>query len=485
MNILPRVKKIYDVHGEAGKDRSYRRDDTVPNEGYRIEADEKGTVVVFSDEAGKFYAEKTLAQIERGEGKIPCCIVEDEPVYPYRGFMIDCCRHFFTVEELKRQIDVAAELKLNRFHWHLTDDQGWRAEIKKYPLLTEIGSVRKQTRGDGKERRGFYTREDMKEVVKYCAERFIEVVPEIDMPGHFSAAIAAYPILGCTGEKIAVSERFGIHDNIACAGKESTFLFVKDVLDEICDIFPSEYIHIGGDEALKYRYLDCPDCQKAIIDNRLNDEEELQCVFLNRVIKHLESLGRKAIVWNDGTVGGKLEGDFCVQYWQESAKNKTATKNLVRGGKRVIYSPFSRFYLDYPAGMTSLKKTYNYNEEEISSAATGLEAPLWTEYIDDVQKLEKNAYPRLFAVAERAWSGRGDYAEFLSSLDGFEEYLVEKYDINYDKDPNPSFFKGKAQVFRFFINAFDKSTFDYLKKSYRTAKEIKKRKKKRKSDLQS
>jgi len=465
--------------GFALNEVSYKPDETLGNESYRIESAENGITVYSGDPAGKFYAEQTLKQIEYfSDGKIPCLKIDDSPRKSYRGFMMDCCRHFFTVEEIKKQIDVAAALKLNRFHWHLTDDQGWRLEIKKYPLLTEIGSVRTQTRGDGKRIEGFYSAEDAAEIVAYCKERFIEVVPEFDMPGHFTAAIAAYPHLGCTGRQIKVSEQFGIHCEIACAGKESTLEFIYGVLDEILELFPFEYIHIGGDEALKYRYLDCPDCQKAIEQNGLKDEEELQSFFLNKVIAYLNSKGRKAIVWNDGTYGGNLKGDFAVQYWKATDKGKKAVEELVNGGKEIIYSPFTSMYFDYPYGLTPLKKAYNYVEEEnFSKNIIGTEATVWTEYLENIGKWEDHAYPRLFACAERAWSEKTDYKGFLTCLKNYCEYFSEKFGIVYRKKANPSFLSGLAENIAFSLKIVSVSGIKYLHLDSVTRRRMKKRRK--------
>lgn len=482
MKILPKPQKCFTYEGTTEKKTEYFYESTLPKEGYRLKGDEKGIRVYYSDDAGRFYAEKTLEQMfcEYGE-ELPRFEITDSPKYRYRGFMMDCSRHFFTVEEIKKQLDLAAAVKLNRFHWHLTDDQGWRIEIKKYPLLTETGSVRRQTRGDGKEVKGVYSQQQIKDIVDYCRERYIEVVPEIDMPGHFTAAIAAYPFLSCTEDKISVSEHFGIHSEIACAGKESTYRFVTEVLDEVIGLFPGKYIHIGGDEALKYRYLTCPHCQKAIVDNNLADEEELQGYFMNRIIKYLNERGKRAVVWNDGALGGNLTGDYCVQYWKESKLGRAAAKQSAEQGKRIIYSPFSKLYLDYPHGMTPLKKTFGCKgDDELGAELYGLEAPVWAEYIPDITTWEKQAYPRLWAVADSSWNGSDDYSSFLVRAERFRLFATERYGgVTVCDEPDPLLLRGKGATIRFFIRAFDPSYVKFLSMAAKTRRLMKKRKAKR------
>ncbi len=485
MKIIPRPKTLTVRDGTSEGCIKYVLNESLRREGYVIDARPDGITIEYSTDRGKAYAERTLRQIaEQSKGSIPCLHIEDEPKYPYRGFMVDSARHFLTVEEIKKQIDVAGELKLNIFHWHLTDDQGWRIEIKKYPLLTEVGSYRPQTRGDGTPISGFYTQEEIIDVVNYCRDRHIDVIPEIDMPGHFTAAVAAYPHLSCTGTPTKVWEHYGINYEIACAGKESTFDFVKDVLDEVTALFPYEYIHIGGDEALKVNYTECPDCQRTIEENNLADEEALQGYFMNKVIAYLNGLGRKAMVWNDGTLGNNLKGDFVVHFWKES---KVATDSAVRladEGKGIVFSPFSAFYLDYPCGMTPLKKTYSYEiDDRLRDKIVGVESPLWAEHIPDVLTWEKRAYPRLFALAERGWTEELDYDYFLSATKVLGYYLKEKYGITIDADPNPPFLRGKWDMVKFFLHAYDPNMIKYGFLTAKVKRKMKKRQKGRKNNL--
>lgn len=471
LNVLPKVKSVKFGYGSVGSGYLTRIDPSLPKEGYHLTLNEEGVTIAYSEESGKFYAEKTLEQIKSQYEDLPCLEIEDAPKFSFRGFMIDCSRHFFTVAELKKQIKVMACLKLNKFHWHLTDDQGWRIEIKKYPRLTEIGSVRSSTRNDGVPVKGFYTQEDIKEVVAFCAERHIEVIPEIDMPGHFTAAIAAYPWIGCRGEQLLVSEHFGIHHEIACAGKDEVIGFCKDVIKEVSELFNSDFIHLGGDEALKMRWLDCPECQKRMTGLGLNDEEELQGWFMNEIIAYVNTLGKKAILWNDGAMGGNIEGEVYVQYWKKTAQCTDAAVKMAKSGKGVIYSATSYFYLDYPYGLTSLKKTYNFKiEKNLADNIAGLEAPLWTEYIGTVDKLEEMAYPRLFAAADRAWSESADYTDFALRMDSFLPYIKRKYPIKVNPMPNPAFVKGKIGMIKFFLNAWDKTLREgskYYRENYR------------------
>lgn len=454
LKIIPEPKQIIYMEGEVGDGLFILTEPNIPKEGYELYLNEKGITIYASDKEGVFYAQKTLEQIIAQCEKLPCVVVKDSPKYSYRGFMLDCSRHFFTVEEILKQIDVLADLKINKFHWHLTDDQGWRIEIEEYPDLVNIGSKRYSTRKDNLPVNGYYTKSDIRKVVSYCSERFIEVIPELDMPGHFTAAIASYPFLGCENKQIKVSEHFGIHSDIACAGKESTYIFIKKVLEEIIELFPSDYIHLGGDEALKLKWINCPDCQKAIKEKNLKDEEELQGAFLSEIIKFINSRGKKAILWNDGLLGGNISGNYTVQYWKESKRFIEVTNKEAAKGRKVIYSPFFSFYLDYPCGMTPLKKVYNYKSKISDEAISGMEAPLWTEYVPNVKRLEFMTYPRIAAFAERAWSTEINYSLFIKKLNSFLSYLNTN-DINYNNNYNPSIFGRVFETAKFFINAYD------------------------------
>ena len=283
-------------------------------EEYLLEVTKRGVAVTASTPQAVLHGLRSLQQLI-GDGEIPACIIRDKPVFAYRGAMLDVCRHFFPVEDIKTYIDILSLHKINKFHWHLTDDQGWRIEIRKYPRLTEIGSKRSETlvgrydknrKGvyDGKPYGGFYTQDDIREIVRYAAERHIEVIPEIEMPGHGLAALTSYPWLGCTGGPYSVWTHWGISDDVYCAGKETTFEFVEEVLSEVLDLFPSKLIHIGGDECPKSRWKACPHCQRRIREEGLKDEYELQSYFIRRIERWMHTRGREIIGWDEILQGG-------------------------------------------------------------------------------------------------------------------------------------------------------------------------------------
>lgn len=442
-------------------------------EGYILEIDKNGISITSEGENGIYYGEQTLIQIfEQYPEGVPFVKITDTPKYNYRGFMLDCSRHFFTVKEIKKQLDVLAKLKINIFHWHLTDDQGWRIEIDKYPLLTEVGSKRKQTGKDSKPIEGYYTKKEIKEIIKYCDERFINIIPEVDMPGHFKAAIAAYPYISCREEKIYVGEGFGISPDIACGGKKATYDFCYDILDEIAELFPYKYIHLGGDEALKLYWLDCDHCQGMMKEQNLQNEEELQGYFMSKMVEYLSNKGKKVINWNDAMRGGNLEGDITVQYWKESKECKEVVEREAKNGRDIIISPFFSYYLDYPHAMTPLSKTYNYEiNDTLKENVIGLEAPLWTEFVTNEKKLEEMAYPRIIAVAERAWSEENLYKSFLERLESFKKVL-DRYNINYNKKPNPSII-DKIGLIKFYFNAMSKIGKGNINAMRETAKKLK------------
>jgi hexosaminidase len=279
--------------------------------------------------------------------------------------------------------------------------------------------------------------------------------------------------LSCTEEKIKVAEGYGIFPNIACAGKDKTYEFCYDVLDEIAQLFPYEYIHLGGDEALKLYWIDCPHCQKAIKDNGLKNEEELQGYFMTKMVKYLNQKGKKVINWNDGMLGDNIEGDITVHYWRQTKECNEVVRKEAKKNRGIIISPFFSYYLDYPHGMTPLKKTYNYQiDSDIEENVIGLEAPLWTEHVLDVNRLEYMTYPRLLAVAERAWTQNADYTGFLQRLSMFGK-IFDKHAINYCKDYNPNIIKGKLDVAKFFLNALGKVGKGNLKARKLTNKKLK------------
>lgn len=418
-------------------------DPTLAPEAYTLVAKNGKVTIKGGSEAGVFYGEQTLRQIERQfEGEVlPNVRISDAPEFSYRGMHLDCCRHFFTTDEVKQFIDIIAMHKFNVFHWHLTEDQGWRAEIKKYPRLTEVGSVRAETLignyhsglgYDGTPYGGFYTQDEMREVVAYAAERHVTVIPEIEMPGHATAALAAYPELGCTGGPYDVVTTWGVFPEIFCPGKPQTLQFLKDVLDEICDIFPSEYIHIGGDEAPRDRWEECPDCQALMKEKGYTSEAELQSYIVREIEQYLATKGRKIIGWDEILEGG-VEKTATVMSWRGAEGGKAAAKM----GNDVVMTPSTHFYFDYfqtedhdangegigIGGHLNLERVYSFNpyedlDEETSKYIKGIQANVWTEYLASFDRVEERILPRMAATAEVAWSAsnRTDYQNFVERV---------------------------------------------------------------------
>ena len=393
-----------------------------PAEGYELKI-ENGAVTIFAPStAGIFYAQTTLEQIKTTcGGECENLVIRDAPVLKYRGFLIDSCRHFYGIEELKRLIDTAARFKLNKFHWHLTDDQGWRIEIKRYPLLTQVGSLRSNSRfggvDEGEPHGGFFTQEQIRDIIDYCAVRQIEVVPEIEMPGHFTAALSAYPFLGCTEEKIEPMQREGVFPNVLCVGNDEAVAFVKNVLDEVCALFPGEYIHIGGDEAPRTRWRSCEKCAARMRRQGLKNYDALQGSFIKEIASFLKERGKTAITWNESLKGGVLSpGDVTVQRWMD---RKKLCPDFTRAGGKLIEADFYHYYFDYPYGMTPLKKAFEYDPfaKGARDGVFGVEGALWTEFVRTFDDLCEKLFPRLLAVAERGWSGfpTRDYYDFRAA----------------------------------------------------------------------
>ena len=425
-------------------------------EGYLLEISPQQILITYSSDDSYFRALTTIAQLfeeHRESGKIPAMIIHDQPQFKWRGMHLDVVRHFFTVDEVKKYLNYLAMYKINTFHWHLTDDQGWRIEIKKYPKLTEVGSKRKESmvgpyvdqKFDAEPYGGFYTQEEIKEVVAYAKSLHINIVPEIEMPGHAVAALASYPELSCTGGPFEVETKWGVFDDIFCP-KEETFDFLEDVLIEVMNLFPSEYIHIGGDEAPKTRWKECPHCQALIKKEGLKDEHELQSYFIKRIEKFVNSKGRKIIGWNEILEGG-LAPNAAVMSWTGEEGGIQAAKQ----GNHAVMTPGNYLYFDHYqgnpqneplafGGNNTLEKVYSYhpvpkelNQEE-SRLILGVQANLWTEYILDFKHVEYMLFPRLMALAEVGWgtSHPENYQDFENRVIKHFKLLDEK-NINYAK----------------------------------------------------
>ncbi|WP_433834218.1 family 20 glycosylhydrolase [Flavobacterium anhuiense] len=401
-------------------------------EGYKIEIT-SNKIRVEGQEEGLFYAVQSLLQLVPNkispEIKLPCVIIEDSPRYSYRGLHLDVCRHFFSVAVIKDFIAQMASYKLNNFHWHLTDDQGWRIEIKKYPKLTEVGSKRAQTLVgnkfertpfffDGNTYGGFYTQEEIKEVVKFAEAHYVNIIPEIEMPGHASAAVTAYPNLACfPDQNYKVVESWGVFEDVFCAGKDETFTFLEDVLTEVMALFPNKNIHVGGDECPKTRWKVCPNCQKRIAALGLKDEHELQSYFIKRIEKFLNANGRQIFGWDEILEGG-LAPNAAVMSWRGESGGIHAAKLK----HPVVMTPEGTVYFDYNQGyspnepltvgrLSTLEKVYHYNPTPVDSLSIeeqkyiiGVQANLWSEYLTSPAKLNYMLYPRMFALAEIAWT---------------------------------------------------------------------------------
>ena len=410
--------------------------------------------------AGGFYGFQTLRQMLpesalRGEKAraidLPVVEIRDEPRIGYRALLLDAGRHFFGPEEVKSVIDLMAMHKLNRLQWHLTEDQGWRIEIRKYPELTRRGAWRDRSdlrpAEDGRPEKdpqpygGYYTRQQVREIVRYAADRFIEIVPEIEMPGHAMAALASYPWLGCLGEGYEVPSLWGVKEDVYCAGKDSTFVFLEDVLTEVTDLFPYELVHIGGDECPKARWKECPRCQRRMRDEGLGSEEELQSYFVRRIERFLASRNRRMVGWDEIRQGGLSETAIVL-----SRKREQGLRSALENGNDVIMTPYLNCYFDYYqgsreteplafGGFLPLRTAYDLDpfeglNAEQSRRILGVQCNLWTEFVATLDHAEYMLLPRLAAFAERAWTGgEGNYPDFLRRLESFSRlYDAQGYE---------------------------------------------------------
>lgn len=435
-------------------------------EAYKITVSEKGILMEGASERGLFYAVQTIRKslsplYKNMEIAFPAGVIYDFPRFGYRAALFDVGRYFYSTDFIKRFIDILALHNINYFHWHLTEDQGWRIEIKKYPLLTEIGSMRKETlvghlrddvphQFDGTPHGGFYTQDEIRDIVKYAQERYITVIPEVDLPGHMLAALAAYPNLGCTGGPYEVATKWGVFEDVLCMGKESTYQFLEDVFSEVVDLFPSEYIHIGGDECPKVRWEECPDCQKMIAelglksDGNRTAEQKLQSYAMARVEKFLKEKGRRVIAWEEILDGGIAEDPIVMSWLKEESGAEAAKK-----GYDVIMTPHKEVYIDYYqsedkeneplaiGGFVPLERVYNFEpvpaelNDEQKKHIIGTQVNLWTEYVSDPKHAEYMLLPRLAAISEVQWSdaSKKDYDPFVLRLKNMYDF----YDLyNYN-----------------------------------------------------
>ena len=448
----------------SGKVIRLKTDLKKPNqEAYQLTVASEQITIDGASPAGVFYGIQTLRKsIDVTEPKslaFPTAVIDDAPRFAYRGMHFDVSRHFFTVDFIKQYIDILALHNLNKFHWHLTDDQGWRIEIKKYPRLTEVGSTRKETlighllkdkphQFDGKPYGGFYTQEQIKEIVKYAQDRYITIIPEIDIPGHTLAVLTAYPELGCTGKDCAVGTKWGVFDDVLCAGNEASYEFLEGVFDEITELFPSKYIHIGGDECPKTRWKECPKCQAKIkalglkSDAEHTAEQKLQGYVVSRVEQFLKKKGREVIGWDEILEGDNISQDAIVMSWRGTEGGIAAAQRH----NRAIMTPHYSLYFDYNQGedlskeplsigeYLPVKKVYDYEPidpkltPEQGKYILGAQANLWTEYIASPAHAEYMLLPRLAALAEVQWTApeKKNYADFLKRLGNLLNYYQKE-----------------------------------------------------------
>ena len=465
------IKEATGYAPKVGTDKSSKPihlsvDKSISNpEGYRLTVTPEGIEIAGASEAGVFYGVQTLrksipAVAEGMNIELPAVTINDYPRFAYRGMHLDVSRHFFPADSIKKYIDILALHNMNTLHWHLTDDQGWRIEIKKYPELTKIGSQRKETvigrnsgEYDGKPYGGFYTQDEIRDVIAYAKERFVTIIPEIDLPGHQQAALAAYPDLGCTGGPYEVWTQWGISDDVICAGNDKAMQFLEDVLSEVIDLFPSEYIHIGGDECPKVRWKTCPKCQARIKaegikgDQKHSAEEYLQSYVISRMEKFVESKGRHIIGWDEILEGG-LAPNATVMSWRGVDGGIEAAKQH----HNVIMTPNTYLYFDYYqstdteneplaiGGYLPLERVYSLEPtagipDEYKKYVIGVQANLWTEYIPTFSQVEYMVMPRMAALAEVQWTdpSKKEYQSFLPRLVRMTK-LYDRLGYNYAKN---------------------------------------------------
>lgn len=464
-------------------------------EAYQLSVNEKNITIAGNSEAGVFYGMQTLRKATSLNSPKVCydaSIVTDVPRFDYRGIHLDVARHFFSVDFVKTYIDILAMHNVNTFHWHLTDDQGWRIEIKKYPKLTEIGSTREETvvgRNSGvfdkTPHGGYYTQEQIRDIVKYAQDRYITIIPEIDMPGHMLSALTAYPELGCTAGPYKVARQWGVFDEVLCPGKENTFRFLEDVFSEICTLFPSKYIHIGGDECPKTRWKTCEKCQLKIQNLGLKDDEKhskefyLQSYTMDRMEKYLNSKGKNIIGW-DEILEGKIAPNATVMSWRGENGGIEAAKMK----HNVIMTPNNYLYFDYYqtndisneplaiGGLVPIEKVYHYDpipkqlKPEEKKYILGVQANMWTEYILTPSQVEYMLLPRLAALSEVQWTQKEskNFTDFSTRLLEMVR-LYDLYNYNYakhflDVQPSITHHREKKKI-ELQLSTFDNASIYY------------------------
>ncbi len=444
--------------------------DVLGSEGYRLTVTRKLVRIDATAPAGAFYGVQTLYQllpveIEKSEPSInvtwsiPCVRIEDKPRFSWRGMHLDVGRHFCSKDSVKRYIDMIASYKMNTFHWHLTEDQGWRIEIKKYPRLTTAGAWRKETMGDRTPHGGFYSQDDVREIVEYARQRFITVVPEIEMPGHSQAALTAYPELSCSGGPFAVATEWGVFNDVYCAGNEKTFQFIEEVIDEVSALFPGPFFHIGGDECPKLRWSNCKRCQDRIAANGLKNEQELQSYFVKRVERMLNARGKRLVGWDEILEGG-LPAKATVMSWRGIEGGIEAAKS----GHDVVMTPTSHCYFDYYQGLAGEPKAIGgflpidtvYSYEPVPATLTpeeakhvlGAQGNVWTEWMPNYRQVEYMMATRMIALSEVVWTEKPqrNFKDFMQRMTPHYQRLELK-GINF-RVPMPIGIGGRKVIFK-------------------------------------
>lgn len=428
----------------------FQKTDNLEKEAYELKITNDGIIINASDIAGALYGAVTLRTIlmqskkENGKAVLQTLIIIDAPDNKYRGVMLDCSRHYFEKQDILNLLDNMLFLKLNSLHWHLSDDQGFRIESEEFPLLNTVGSKRKSRHlkgygleNDNVEEARYYTKAEIKEIVEYAQNRNIQIIPEIDLPGHTMDILASYPELSCDSKPREVMTINGISDAIICAGKKESFEFLEKLFDEICPLFPGEYFHIGGDEAFEgYKVWEkCECCKQKMNELGINKAKDLQVYFMNELLKILKKNRKKAIAWDDCVDDG-LDSEIVCQFWRPNVIAKVKRQSKIRD---VIISPTSHFYFDYKFSVLPLKKTYNFSKYKAgffddTQRALGMECEIWTEFIDSTDSLEFTLYPRLNAFSEVCWTEfkNRSFKDFLLRLEWYKTYMRKK-NINFSR----------------------------------------------------
>lgn len=407
------IDSIFDIEDLACNEI---QDTTLPNEGYILAIKENMVELKYKDHIAKERAKASLTQLVKTCGQeIPAMIIEDAPKIQMRAYMLDVARYFFSVEEVLKQIDYLALYKFNTLHLHLNDDQGWRVEIKAFPKLTEIGSIRRRTLFRLKEHKGYYTQDDLRKIVDYAHSKGIRVIPEIDVPGHFQSAIASYPEFGCFNRNVRVAENFGVKFDVACIGKENTVDAIKTIIKELMGIFTDEYFHIGGDEVPSQRWELCPHCKQKYLALGCKNYNEFQAHFMNELGAFIINNGKTPIMWNESNPTGIIDERIVWECWDIDYNNEKFQKEIARG-RKIINAKTEPYYLDLPYGINNLKRVYDYEPLVFEENLIGVETCLWGELLPNVKTARKKTFPRLLAVAERLWSNEKDYFSFEQEL---------------------------------------------------------------------